>query len=202
MKPPEPPQEPPPGEESRRRENAHKAKEAADRLFPDEKWETASLVKLRNSGENFELPSEIDNISVAKSRLTGIKGDELILAKEIKQAKVLSDKGAVIYLIPKAKDIQGKSISGPDAVINGVLFEFKNITGGLDRVEVRFRQSRKQSENVYLKIDNLSISKSDIITRIRTTLNNKSYTGGTDGSLIVYLAQTKMVYFMEIKNLL
>jgi len=85
--------------------------------------------------------------------------------------------------------------------VNGVLFEFKNIIGGLDRVEMRFRESRTQSENVFLKIDTHGISKADVLARIGRTLRNRDYTGGTKGTLVFYVAQTRKVYFMKIRDL-
>ena len=99
------------------------------------------------------------------------------------------------------KGPDGKYLPGPDAFVNGVLFEFKNITGGLDRVEIRFRQSRDQCKNVFLKIDNPDISKGQVVSKIKAVLNNPLYKGGTKGNLIVYLSQTRKTYFMHIKDL-
>ena len=186
-------------EQAKREESILIAKKA----FPTEKWINATALKFKHNDINFKLPLDIDisGIWVAQSRLTGQKDAERILIKEIKQGKILADKGAFIYLLPKLKDQDGKGLPGPDALVNGVLFEFKSITGGLDRIEIRFRQSRKQCENVYLKIDNLSISKDDAFLKIRSTLRDKKYKGGTNGDLIIYLAQTDEIYHMRIKEL-
>jgi len=169
--------------------------------FPDEEWVDVVSLKFKHKGEDFELSRGIEGIKVAKSRLTGLKDDERILVKEIRQAEILANRGATVYLLPKQKSPGGENLPSPDALVNGVLFEFKNITGGLDRVEIRFRQSRKQCDNVYLKVDNPDISKMDIISRIKSTLKDKKYTGGTKGKLIIYLAQTKKTYFMLIEEL-
>ena len=185
----------------RREENAHKTDKVARQAFPDEEWVDAESLKFKHKGEDFELPRDIGGIKVAKSRLTGLKDDERILTKEIKQGKILVDRGATVYLLPKQKSLDGKNLPSPDALVNGVLFEFKNITGGLNRVEIRFRQSRTQCNNVYLKVDNTDISKGDVISRIKSALRDKKYTGGSEGNLIVYLAQTKKSYFMLIEDL-
>ena len=183
------------------KENVQNANGIVKNIFPNEKWVNAATLKFKHTGEGLELPTDIVGIWVAESKLTGLKDDEKVLAKEIKQGKILTDRGLIIYLLPKLKNSNGKSLTSPDALVNGVLFEFKNITGGLDRVEIRFRQSRNQCQNVYLKIDNPGISKEDVTHKIRSTLRDKNYTGGTEGNLIFYLAQTKKIYFMRIKDL-
>ena len=182
-------------------ENISKTEASVKKAFPHEQWDDAASLEFKYEGKDFELPDGINNIKVARSRLTGLKDDERTLAKEIRQGKILSDKGDSIYLLPKIKGPDGKNLPGPDAFVNGVLFEFKNITGGLDRVEIRFRQSRDQCENVFLKIDNPGISKVQVISKIKAALRDKKYTGGTKGNLIVYLSQTEKTYFMRIKDL-
>jgi len=60
----------------------------------------------------------------------------------MKQARFLADEGDFICLIPKEKDENGKNIPGPDAIRNGVLYEFKTV-GTLEKAEARFRESRR-----------------------------------------------------------
>jgi hypothetical protein len=117
--------------------------------------------------------------------------DENTRKTEIRQGKILDDMGDVIYLLPKLRAPDGKYIKGPDAVVNGDLFEFKSVTGSIKRVERNFRKSRYQSENVFLVIADTAISKNDILTKIKTVLNDPSYTGGTNGHLVFHLAQTE-----------
>jgi len=181
--------------------NVFKTKEVAKIAFPAEKWVKASFIKFINRGDDTILPNGIEHIKAACSRLTGLKNDERILAKEIKQGKILTDKGAYMYLLPKMKDSRGNYIPGPDAIVNGVFFEFKTITGQLDRVEGHFRDSRIQCENVFLKIDNPHISKSEVISKIKGILNDKTYKGGTNGYLLLYLLQDEQVYFFYIVDL-
>ena len=115
-------------------ENTRKTEEAVQKAFPNEKWYDAATLKLKNKGKEFEIPPGVKNISVARSRLTGKKEDERTLVKEIRQGKILADMGDVISLLPKLRAPDGKYIKGPDAVVNGDLFEFKNITGSIKRV--------------------------------------------------------------------
>jgi len=173
----------------------------AKREFPNEIWVNASCIKFKNIGDEFILPKGINRILVARSRLTRIKNDERILAKEIRQGKILIDNGASVYLLPKLKDSNGKNIPGPDAIVNGILFEFKTITGHLDRIEAHFRDSRKQCENIFLKIDNILISKNCVLSKIGRILHDKTYKGGVNGYLILYLSQDDQTYFYKIDSL-
>jgi hypothetical protein len=181
--------------------NAEKSLSLAMDLFPQEKWIEAGNIRLKYKGKEFAIPDDINDIFVAQSRITRKKGDEKILAKEIRQAHLLAKNGDCVYLIPKEKDQEGKYIPGPDAIVNGVLYEFKNITGGLHRVEMRFRKSRKQCENIFLKINNPKISKDDVISEISLILKDKKYKGGTNGSLIFYISQTEKTYRRGIEDL-
>ena len=191
-----------------RRENAQKTRRAADQLFPNERWVNAASIKLAQKGPDFEIPDGIDNIKVAKSRLTPSKNrssisdnDARTLAKEIRQAKVLIDKNTSIFILPKMKAADGSYIHGPDALVNGTLYEFKTVTGSIKRLETRFRESREQGRNVFIRVMNPGISKSDILAKIKMILNDPSYKGGTKGSLVFHLSQTQRTYFMRIKDL-
>jgi hypothetical protein len=181
--------------------NAEKSLALAKAMFSQEKWVDAKDICLKYKGEDFHIPNDTKNIFVAYSRITRKKGDERVLAKEVRQGKVLADRGDVVYLLPKLKDPDGKYIPGPDAIVNGVLFEFKTITGGTDRVEMRFRESRDQCKNIFLKIDNPKITKNDVILKIKNILRDPCYNGGTEGSLVYYIAQTKKVYYIKISEI-
>jgi SPP1 gp7 family putative phage head morphogenesis protein len=184
-------------EQARMKRNAKATADTAKKDFPNETWLPADDVKL-----NYEnLPKNLDGISIAKSKFPMNKDDEKILLKEVKQAKILTEKGAIIRLIRKVKDSLGNFVHGPDAIINGKYSEFKTITGSLGKVERRFRESRVQSENVFLKIDNKGLSKHSVVNKIRNILKDPDYTGGTKGDLILYLSQTKKTYFIRIKDL-
>jgi|GEM_PF-980413 len=189
------------GSSKEREENERKTREAAKKRFPCEKWENAVSIEFLHKGRDFELPGGIDGIKVARSLLTGLKNDERTLAKEIRQAKILTDIGSSVYLLPKLVDADRRHSSGPDALVNGVFFEFKNIVGALERVEKQFRASRTQSENVFLKIDNPNISRIDVMARIRRTLRSRDYTSGTTGTLAFHISQTGKTYFMRIEEL-
>ena len=187
---------------SKQEENIFKTQKVAEKAFPNEKWIDATEIKLNHIGEDFQLPSGIVGIEVARSRLTGLKNDEVILAKEIRQANILANKGSSIYLLPKRETPNGNYLSGPDAIVDGILFEFKTITGPIGKVERRFRESRNQCENVFLKIESIKISKIDVVEKISAILKDVNYRMGIKGKLIFYLAGTKETYLMRIKDIL
>jgi hypothetical protein len=106
--------------------NVNKTEEAAKKAFPNEQWDDAALILLKHKDEEFQIPNDIKNVKVAHSRLTGKKGDERVLAKEIRQAKVLTERGAVVYLLPKSKNSDGEYLSGADALVNGKNIFYEN----------------------------------------------------------------------------
>jgi hypothetical protein len=178
-------------EQQKLSENIQKNKTAAKSIFPNEQWVDAKLIKMVQEGTDFEIPDGIDNIKIAKSRITPSKNhssisdnDARTLAKEIRQAKVLTDRGASVFILPKNKGPDGREISGPDALVNGILYEFKTVTGSIDKVERRFRQSRDQGQNVFIRIMNPGITRSDVIRKMYSVVNDRKYTGGLEGNLI------------------
>jgi hypothetical protein len=134
------------GESHRKMENVRRTEDKALALFPDEIWEAANEIKL----EYIQLLPGAEHVKVAKSRFPVNKSQEFDFLKEIKSAIILQERGSSVYLIPKMRSPDGNGeIPGPDAIVNGSLFEFKTVTGGLKKVEERFRESRVQGENVF-----------------------------------------------------
>ena len=191
-------------------ENIRKNEIAAESAFPDEQWLPANSIDVGHEGADFEIPSNVENIKIAKSRITPKKGcrtisdnDARTLAKEIRQAKVLADMGASVFILPKMRAANGSFIPGPDALVNGALYEFKTITGGIDKIERRFRQSRDQGQNVFLRIMNPGILRSDVIRKMYNVINDPKYTGGFKGNLIfsVQTENSDSLYYIRIKDL-
>jgi hypothetical protein len=191
-------------------ENIQKNETVAKSVFPNEEWVDAQSVILAQEGTDFEIPNGIDNIRIAKSRVTPSKkhssisdNDARTLAKEIRQAKVLTDRGASVFILPKIKGADGREISGPDALVNGKLFEFKTITGSIKRVETRFRESREQGQNVFIRILNSSITRNDVIQKMLNIVNSPEYTGGLKGNLIFSVLQGSIenLFYLKIRDL-
>ena len=194
----------------KRKENTHKTKKAAREAFPNEQWVNASSLKIEQKGPDFEVPKNLDNIKIAKSRMTPSKNKKTIsdndartLTKEIRQAKVLTDRGASVFILPKIKAADGRDIPGPDALVNGTLYEFKTITGGIDKVERRFRESRDQGQNVFIRVMNPNVTKHNIIRKMYSVVNDPKYTGGFKGDLIFSVGQgaNETLYYVKINDL-
>jgi len=191
-------------------EDIRKNETVAKSTFPDEQWVDAQTIKLAQEGPDFEIPDGIDNIKIAKSRITPSKNhnsisdnDARTLAKEIRQAKVLTDRGASVFILPKNKGPDGREISGPDALVNGILYEFKTVTGSIDKVESRFRESREQGQNVFIRVLNPDISRQSVIRKMHNVINDPKYTGGFKGDFIFSVKQGRdeIIYHMKIKDL-
>jgi hypothetical protein len=191
-------------------ENMQMNEVSAKNIFPKEKFVDASSFKLVQKGPDFEVPKNLENIKIAKSRITPTKGKEHIsdndaktVTKELRQARVLTSMGASVYILPKIKDAQGRYVPGPDALVNGTLYEFKTITGAFKRLETRFRESRDQGENVYIRFMKDSITRNDVMDKMYRIINSSEYTGGYKGTLIFSIRQggQEKVYYIKINDL-
>jgi len=191
-------------------ENTQKNYISAKTIFPNEQFVDASSIKIKQKGHEFEFPKNLENIKVAISRITPTKNkkhisdnDAKTLAKELRQARVLTCRDSVVYLVPKIKDAQGRDVSGPDAIVNGTLYEFKTVTGSIKRIEKNFRQSREQEQNVFIRVMNPNITKSDVIRKLHGVMNDEKYTGGFKGNIIfsVWQDNSEKLYYIKIKDL-
>jgi len=191
-------------------ENTRNNESAARVAFPNEQFVDASSFKLKQTGPDFEIPNNLENIKIAKSRITPTKGknhisdnDAKTLTKELRQARVLTSRGSSVYLVPKIKDAQGRDVPGPDALVNGTLYEFKTITGAFKRLETRFRESREQGENVFIRFMKDGITRNDVINKMYRIINSPEYTGGYKGKLIFSIGQRSQetVYYIKIRDL-
>ena len=190
-------------------ENLKKNETAAQIAFPNERWVNASSIKLRTDAE-YEIPKNADRIMVAQSRLTPSRGrpaisdnDARTLAKELRQAGVLTNKGASVFILPKMRGVDSRYIPGPDALVNGSLYEFKTVTGSIGKVEHRFRESRAQGQNVYIRVMNTNITRGDIIRKLYGVINDPNYTSGYKGNLIFSVRESSidLVYYVRISDL-
>jgi len=104
-------------------------------------------------------------------------------------------------LIPKIKDpVTGKFLSGPDAIVDGTLFEFKEVTGGIRRIGARFMESRRQGNNVYIRVANTNLTKRHVMSYFTKFINDKNYEGGYKGNIIFSFGDEGRPYFFKIKN--
>jgi len=136
--------------EAKRRQNAQKAKKAADRLFPAEKW-----IKVE------------DGIYLSPRRPVGKKSN---YADELRDAQILRDTGSTVYLVPENSRQAGRKY---DAIVDGMKMEFKNQHGASIRtLKEHFLKSREQAPNVFLNLEKSPLSKIEIIRTLVGVRNN------------------------------
>ena len=152
---------------------------------------------------NKQLAKNTSGIIVAISRLPINLQEELDFIKEIKSAIFLRKFGASVTLIPRKKRSDGKGfLPGPDAIVNGTFYEFKEVTGGISKIGDRFKDSRKQGNNVYIRIVNPNLTKSKVISYLARYINLPTYQGGYNGNLILTFEtrSEEKTYFFRISD--
>lgn len=130
------------------------SKSLAEKLFPNEMF------------------SENKGVFVSDGRHPKNKNQEMIFEKEMKMAQIARSFGHEVYL-PSEKQ-NGKN---PDAIMDGMIVEFKNITGGINAVGKRFSEAMKQSYNIFLNIES-DLQIHDIFRKIKGEINAHGYKTG------------------------
>jgi len=168
-------------------ENSRKAKEAADRLFPDEKWIL------------FE-----DCIYLSPNRPIGAKSN---FRDELRDAQIFRDFGCTVYLVPEIRGTRGKKY---DAIVNGLQFEFKTVGGNANTLEHQFLRSRSQAPNVFINLENSNLSRKQIMTTLygaRNKLNTNKiwgydhYNQFQGGMIILKIKGQKRIIYLDVDNL-
>jgi hypothetical protein len=134
------------------RENAKKARQVAEKLFPKEIW-------MRVAGGIFLSPH----------RPVGKNSN---YQDEMRDAKILRSFGSVVYLTPEDRTAPGKKF---DAIVDGEEMEFKNIYGNANTLQGQFLKSRKQAMNVFINLEESSLNKQDAIKALYGVRNSPKY---------------------------
>jgi hypothetical protein len=136
-----------------RRENAQKAREAAEQLFPGEKWQKIE-----------------DGIYRSPRRAIGKRSN---YQNELRDAQILRDLGGVVYLTPEVRSDPQKKF---DAIVNGIMMEFKNIGGNENTLIAHFLKSRSQAPNVFINLETSHLTQREAILALYTARNSKAHT--------------------------
>jgi hypothetical protein len=139
-------------EAKRRAENARKAMETADKEFPGEQWEKKE-----------------DGIYQSPHRPTGIKSN---YADEFRDAQILRDYGSTVYLVPENSRKSGRKY---DAIVNGLLFEFKNVGGNANTLAAHFLKSRLQAPNVFINLETSNLTRREVISSLYSARNSVTH---------------------------
>ncbi|GHV85777.1 hypothetical protein AGMMS50230_13850 [Spirochaetia bacterium] len=152
---------------------SQKTKEVAESLYPREKWEALEA-----------------GIFIAKSRIPRSAEQINVLEKELRQARILVERGSTVYLLPEATNSNEKHIKHPDAVVDGYVMEFKTITGSIRQVEERYKEARAKTAYVFLKID-AHLTRHDVTRKLSGYIERKGYSGGV---ITAYFTQSGEFY--------
>jgi hypothetical protein len=136
--------------------NEKRAKEAADNLFPCEKW--------------VQKPEYGKRIYVSERRKIGAKTN---FKDELRDAEILRDSGSTVYLVSEAKTIAG--VKKYDAIVDGVKMEFKNTGGNANTLQKQFLISRTQAPNVFINLETSKLSEREIITALHGARNSTTH---------------------------
>jgi len=137
---------------SEREENAKKAREVADLLYPGHRWKKVE-----------------DGIYLSPCRSVGKKSS---YKDELRNARILRDLGSTVYFVPESKRQGGKQF---DVIIDGLNFEFKNVTGGTGALQRRFFESRTQAPNVFINLENSSLTAREVKSALYGARNSPKY---------------------------
>jgi SPP1 gp7 family putative phage head morphogenesis protein len=151
------------------------------KVYPDETFITRSS-KLQEGSKYAKGLIIPKNVKTAASRIPLNLQQREVLRKELHQAGILAILGNFVYLIPEHGPY---GVRLKDAVVNGVLFEFRTITGNAKTLEWEFRDAKKKGKdvNVFLNIES-DIPKNEVRRRIALVLErHPEYTGKITVSL-------------------
>ena len=161
----------------RRDQNAKNAYEQASRLFPNEQW------------------IGIDqHIFLAASRAPRSSRQAEILDQELLQARILAAFGHTIYLLP---EFGPRKIKHPDAIVDGLIMEFKSILGNERKIKEKYKEAREKAENVFLYIGT-SFSNSTVARKLAGTIRAKGY---KTGLIWVYFSLTNRIVYWTVEGL-
>ena len=135
-----------------RRENARKARKAADTFFPNEKW-----VKVA------------EGIFLSPRRAIGKKSN---YRDELRDAQILRDLGGTVYLVSEP-NTEGRKY---DAIVNGLRFEFKNVGGNENTLIAHFLKSRSQAPNVFINLETSHLTQREAISALYSARNSITHT--------------------------
>jgi len=163
------------------------------REYPNENFisDIKQLQTKNKYSKGLKIP---ENVRLAESRIPINSEQRRTLRKELRQAGILSRQGNSVYLTPEPGSYKKRV---PDAMVNGVPFEFRNITGRSRQVEQEFSDAKikDKAANVFMNIDS-DLSRYEVRRRIAMVLDrHPDYTGE-----IVVSFQGKSTYFWDTGN--
>jgi hypothetical protein len=154
-----------------------KTQDMVSSLFPNEQW------------------IGIDKyIFMAASRAPRSDRQSEILAHELSQARILAELGHVVYLLP---EFGPRKIKHPDAIVDGLIMEFKTVSGNERKIKEKYKEAREKAENVFLQIDP-PFSHRTVARKLAGTIKGKGYKLGV---IWVYFTHTRKIAYWTVEGL-
>ena len=152
--------------------NAQNAQKLALHMFPNEQW------------------IGIDqHIFMAASRAPRSDKQTEILEQELAQSRILATLGHTVYLLP---EFGPRKTKHPDAIVDGIIMEFKTVSGNERKIKEKYKEAREKADNVFLQIDP-PFSHRTVAGKLSGSIRGKGYKSGL---IWVYFKYTgKMVYW-------
>jgi len=165
----------------------------AKREYPNEKFisDNSEFQSKNRFTKGLFIP---ENVKVAESRVPTNSEQRRTLKKELRQAGILAGLGNSVHLTPEPGRYK-KRVT--DAIVNGIPFEFRNITGKNRQVEQEFSDAKTKDKaaNVFMNIDS-DINRHEVRRRIVMVLDrHPDYTGK-----IVVSFQGEYTYFWDTSS--
>jgi len=157
--------------------NAQNTQKLAFRLFPNEQW------------------IGIDqHIFMAASRAPRSGRQSEILDQELAQARILTTLGHTIYLLP---EFGPRKTKHPDAIVDGIIMEFKTVSGNERKIKEKYKEAREKAENVFLQIDP-PFSHRTVASKLSGSIRGKGYKSGL---IWIYFKHTKKMVYWTVEGL-
>jgi hypothetical protein len=156
-------------------------------LFPGEKW-----IK-KEAG-----------IYLSPNRPIGKKSNFI---DEFRDAQILRDLGSTVYLVP---EVRSEKLKKFDAIVNGLIFEFKNVSGNRSTLETQFLRSRSQAPNVFINLENSSLTRRQIMSALYGARNRPEtskthgyayYNKYQGGRIILKIEGQEKLIYLNVDNL-
>ena len=169
-----------------RRENARKARQAADKFFPGEKWIHVE-----------------DGIYRSPRRAIGKKSN---YPDELRDAQILRDLGGTVYLVSEP-NTEGRKY---DAIVNGLIMEFKNVGGNMSTLETQFLRSRSQAPNVFINLEDSKMTKRQIMSALYGARNRPEtakthgyahYNKFPGGRIVLKIREQESLIYLNVNDL-
>ena len=117
-----------------------------------------------------------------------------ILDQELSQARILAALGHAVYLLP---EFGPRKTKHPDAIVDGLIMEFKTVSGNERKIKEKYKEAREKADNVFLQIDP-PFPHRTVTRKLSGTIRGKNYKSGL---IWVYFKQTGKMFYWTVEGL-